>query len=562
MGAALGVVAGIPAIHSSDGKARGGRDKEEKRSQDRKPGKQGPCGDGSRKDNVCTKDSQCCTGICVTSKGKNNKDGNGRCRCLKRNKACKGDKNCCNGMMCANGKCAETVPPGQPVETGKACAAGVDSCEAAQAQCAAYATAAPEGTFCLLPTGTGCSGDGDCLSGFCDDGSCAATCTVCDAGCPYDTILAAFNDTANLPAGSSIAIAPGFWVTSEKVLTSANGRNLHIRRCGVGGKVEWESTDEVIDLSEPPHTVTSLELTDLAFQGLGGFADYFIYVKGSDPGTPLALTVTRCSFSGRRGRSIWTKDDVDLVLTDSEFAGNANPSADGGGLSMIGTGSTLQATRCLFKENRAGGSGGYDGGGAWIEGAITANFTDCRFEDNLATSDGGAIEITSGAIVTFTRCSFTGNSTGAGGGALNVEGGDTEVTLTDCVIENNLARGFAGGGGIRAGSAKLVTLAGTTRVTGNRSLSVETPDNAGAISTSLFDNAAILPSQRFAGTTSARVYDNLPDQCAVQSWDDGDNNREWAVVDCATWCLPAGTMVATANIAACCSGNQASGRCT
>jgi hypothetical protein len=72
----------------------------------KQPEVEGPCGNGSRKANRCTKDSQCCTGLCNTKTGKKNKDGKGRCRCVNKGKACKADRNCCGGRACVTGVCS------------------------------------------------------------------------------------------------------------------------------------------------------------------------------------------------------------------------------------------------------------------------------------------------------------------------------------------------------------------------------------------------------------------------------------------------------------------------
>jgi hypothetical protein len=62
----------------------------------RRPKPEGPCGDFSRKDNICAKNGDCCTNICNTDVGKTNKDGKGRCRCVRRGRACTEDRNCCS----------------------------------------------------------------------------------------------------------------------------------------------------------------------------------------------------------------------------------------------------------------------------------------------------------------------------------------------------------------------------------------------------------------------------------------------------------------------------------
>jgi hypothetical protein len=74
-----------------DAAARGnGKNRDRDKGKGRKPSApvvEGPCGDGSRKDNICSKDTECCTGYC--KKGLRNKDQKGRCRCIRKGKSCK-----------------------------------------------------------------------------------------------------------------------------------------------------------------------------------------------------------------------------------------------------------------------------------------------------------------------------------------------------------------------------------------------------------------------------------------------------------------------------------------
>ncbi len=102
------------AAAAADGKKAGkkGKEKGKGKGSDRSPdelqkpgvGTEGPCGSGSRKDNICTKDSECCTSICDIQLGKKNKDKKGRCRCVRRGGACTADNNCCNSI-CISGVC-------------------------------------------------------------------------------------------------------------------------------------------------------------------------------------------------------------------------------------------------------------------------------------------------------------------------------------------------------------------------------------------------------------------------------------------------------------------------
>ena len=72
---------------------------------------EGPCGNGSRKANTCSRNSQCCTDFCDTKLGKHNADGKGRCRCMKRGDRCTSDANCCGAHECRNGVCSSPCEP-------------------------------------------------------------------------------------------------------------------------------------------------------------------------------------------------------------------------------------------------------------------------------------------------------------------------------------------------------------------------------------------------------------------------------------------------------------------
>jgi DNA-binding beta-propeller fold protein YncE len=87
---------------------------------------EGPCGDGSRKENACTKHKQCCTGICNMKAGKKNLDGKGRCRCIKRGGRCSTDTNCCSGLPCTDLVCGGPLPvPGKTCATTADCGTGM-----------------------------------------------------------------------------------------------------------------------------------------------------------------------------------------------------------------------------------------------------------------------------------------------------------------------------------------------------------------------------------------------------------------------------------------------------
>ncbi|MGI9252801.1 MAG: hypothetical protein ACR2J8_03575, partial [Thermomicrobiales bacterium] len=186
--AALGAAFGL-GVAGADAKS-GGKSRDKHRGGNRRPAVEGPCGNGSRKDNICTRDKDCCTDICNVKAGKKNIDGKGRCRCHRRGKACKADKNCCNTLTCVNGVCGGGGG-GSNIPTSFPCVAGVDICEDSKATCTAYddGSDGPAGTYCLLPfLATACAKSADCGCNSCYAGACL-TCGC--GGCPADDACAA-----------------------------------------------------------------------------------------------------------------------------------------------------------------------------------------------------------------------------------------------------------------------------------------------------------------------------------------------------------------------------------
>ena len=112
------------------------------RGHKRRPRPEGPCGDGTRKDNICTRNADCCTNICNLELGKKNVDRKGRCRCMRRGQPCKADRNCCNTLTCNGEVCGEAV----------VCTVCASGCPYTTVE-AAYAAAAP-GSVILIDAGT------------------------------------------------------------------------------------------------------------------------------------------------------------------------------------------------------------------------------------------------------------------------------------------------------------------------------------------------------------------------------------------------------------------------
>ncbi|MFM9106620.1 MAG: hypothetical protein ACKOWF_07970 [Chloroflexota bacterium] len=197
LGAAISRRSGVAALAALLGAAAA----ERAGARRRKPARpEGPCGDGSRKDNVCTKDSQCCTGNCDKSLSLTNRDGKGRCRCVRWGEKCTPEQTCCGKNVCTDKRCGPPPPAcapagaacavdadccdGQPcgggnvcggplLPVGTPCVAGVDKCEAGT--CQEYSQSMQDfsvvGTFCSLNNGARCTPGEfpvlDCHGGWC-----------------------------------------------------------------------------------------------------------------------------------------------------------------------------------------------------------------------------------------------------------------------------------------------------------------------------------------------------------------------------------------------------------
>ena len=125
----------------------------------------------------------------------------------------------------------------------------------------------------------------------------------------------------------------------------------------------------------------------------------------------------------------------------------AGTAGSGGGLYNSGT---LQLTNCTFTANSAIQSGG----AMFTLGNLTA--TACTFSTN--TSIRGAVNVAN-AVANFFECTFSGNTaTSIGGGALNTSSSAASVSLNSCTVSGNQATGAAVGGGVHIISGSSVTI--------------------------------------------------------------------------------------------------------
>jgi hypothetical protein len=435
--AAFGVLLGqsaLPGVAAARGDAgRNGSSRPE-----------GPCGNGSRKANVCTRDGQCCTNFCNMTLAKRNADGKGRCRCIRKGKSCTNDRQCCSGN-CASGTCS---PSG--AATGQPCTPS-EGCSNPNASCVSYGGTNAVGTFCLLPAGAACSTATDCATNGCVDGAClACSCGACDllcvpavcATCGQTTIQGAITAAA---AGAVIDIAPGLYLENLVI-----DKPLTLRTCRPPGNQESAIIRNTA-YANRTITVTNSAALDL----IGIIVDGYHNQSTSDFGGGILTTsnLTLC------GRSIVRNSGWD----------------NGGGIDISANGATLIVTDgSAVRDNEAA-----NGAGIHVVGESDVRIEGrARITGNTATDMGGGILAHNGANLTIAGNAVIDDNKAVNGGGIDHRRGISSrpyaIIVTDeAVISGNRATSGDGGGM----SAKLyssanyydasLTIDGRARITGN-----------------------------------------------------------------------------------------------
>jgi hypothetical protein len=162
---------------------------------DAKPGKAGPCGNGSQKANQCKKHSDCCTGYC----------NKGLCRGVELGGTCSTTRKCRGTAVCQDGRCVRKNNPGPgPGPTPTSCTP--ENCASGCCNgtiCVAYASQ----TTSQCGTGgaacAGCTGSDVCNT---VDGTCTLPCdsTTCQNGCCQNGVCQAGTTSAACGGNGSI----------------------------------------------------------------------------------------------------------------------------------------------------------------------------------------------------------------------------------------------------------------------------------------------------------------------------------------------------------------------
>eukprot|EP00903_Cladosiphon_okamuranus_P009052 g8654.t1 len=188
---------------------------------------------------------------------------------------------------------------------------------------------------------------------------------------------------------------------------------------------------------------------------------------------------TACSFTGNsahNGAGGMIAEGCRLSISDSHFEGNNNRFSGGAFIAEENAVVTMEGSTFVNNYIDIQGPGPGSGGAVVVSGS-TLNATDCIFENNQAdfpdagddydpsTEDvegGGAVMLEASANASFVDCNFTLNG-GALGGAILARVASAAV-LTGVLVTSNEASLFGGGLSFNDGSSCLVT---DSYVTGN-----------------------------------------------------------------------------------------------
>jgi len=423
----------------------------------------------------CVSDDECCSGKCIE------KFGGIGFRCAKTH----GKKK--DGKKGGGGDGGLT-----PIPTGQACVVDVDVCADSEASCEEYDSMDPSGTYCVLPTGAACSADDQCFSQSCGKGTCdPVTCTVCEDGCPYDSIEGALN---GLPPGSRIKIDAGAWPAPS-------------------GNVDGGYTFEACGKVTGVHITTN---GAYAYIDVGAGTSRFKGLTFDPPGSPMPMVFIINHNSGPELANIFVFDCVfnGFASTEEEAAYGLYPY---GFFSIVVEDSTF---------NRAP-----------IEGASSGAGDTARFAISRSTLSGtdysSAFRTLGSATITITDSEITGGNTTTGSGISLDDNGDASVVISLTLNGTTSVTGNASstyGGGLAlvnnsAGTSYTVVMADSSSITANSS-----PHGSGIAAVQ--SNVATA-TYAFIGTSS-RVTANTgsTSQCEKST----DNGGSWtSVPDCTSF---------------------------
>ncbi|MGI9252414.1 MAG: hypothetical protein ACR2J8_01600 [Thermomicrobiales bacterium] len=442
----------------------------------RGPAAEGPCGP-TKKDNVCTKNKDCCTGYCETKKT-TNLDGKGRCRCLSSGMTCTKRQTCCGRLSCLSGICGHPPPPTPCMVCASGCAyatvqAAIDAAAPGDAIDIGGGVYSEDLTIDKNLVLQACHGESVTLQNLTD-----ATRTIVLSNTPTVRITGITVTCGTCVTGSGGGISGLANLTldgSASVTGNANSGN--------GGGILMEA--ELLTGDYVLAMVDTASISDNSADSYGGGL-YF----GKTTGGASTFTVTM--------------DD------DASITGNV--SSGGAGMKLYREGRVVMRGNSRIDGNEVKHLvDSYDGGAiafVYIEApagtTIFEMHDSSKITNNIADDAGGAVNVTRPGnavlMVMDGTSEVSGNSAGGDGGGFSIYAALTPTSLTvkdTAVIRNNTATG--NGGGVLLGGDAALVLQGSASVTGN------TAASGGGVYSVLTGTSV---------TGGSAVTSNTPDQCA------------------------------------------------
>ncbi len=402
----------------------------------RRPGSEGPCGSGSRKDNSCTKDSQCCTGYCQLNL--KNKDRKGRCRCIRKGRSCTAKQTCCGALTCTNGVCGGSAP-----EVCDVCLAGCaySAIQPAVAAAAAGATIRIGGgtyretvTVDRSLTLKACNGETVTWHNG-TDGQRALVVPRADPG--HEVVIDGITFTSDTTSGGGIWQWNGSLTLSGTTTvtgcTAVKGGGVQFGDGNKGGALVLEDT-ALVTANTSDSYGGGIFLDSYATLEMRGNAAVTNNTAGNDGGGVMVYygssmtmrddaTVSGNTASGSsNGGGIYIYGGgvaAFLEMHDrSRVTGNAsegsNQTFDGGGGIYVSSGSMTMDGDTVISGNTAAAPGG----GVFTEAPVTMS-GNASITQNTATSGGGMSGKNSGALTKTPPASITGNTPDQCGGTIS-----------------------------------------------------------------------------------------------------------------------------------------------
>ncbi len=388
-----------------------------------RPKPEGPCGDRTRKDNACTKDSQCCTGYC--KKGIRNKDGTGRCRCAPKKHSCTDKTVCCKRFSCIDGICQKAA-----------------SCDVCANGCT-YATV--EEAWAATPDGgTIAIGAGTYPTAIAVDKS--MTVTACDGVAAADVVLSYKPESGLLGVFDDPDVA---------------NHTLNL----IGVTIDSTGSDSYGGVYGRSHLTVNADSCGFQNGGCG----IYIYTAMPDP-----ATVTNCTFSNFRFGGLELRG-AGATVTDCTFTSSL-PGSNGVDVS----GPTATITDCTISLGGGGRAVHTSCSGTAVVSRITAagggfwlvspdgQVRDCAITG--APNNRGAGLLVGDGTYTIERTTISGCTATLFGGGIcaRADSGPISLTLLDgVVVTGNTAPEGSGIATYTTGPAITITGATTSKVYGN-----------------------------------------------------------------------------------------------